>query len=113
MDQVHAREILQRLQAQQTAGRQPVVLDVREPWEVALASVQAHGVPVTCIPMQQVPNRLEELPSDQPVWVLCHHGMRSAQVASFLERCGFSEVYNVAGGIDAWALDVDPQVPRY
>ncbi|HEX7441134.1 MAG TPA: rhodanese-like domain-containing protein, partial [Caldimonas sp.] len=44
---------------------------------------------------------------------ICHHGARSAQVVAFLERQGFESVYNLAGGIDAWSLQVDPEVPRY
>lgn len=113
MDQVPAHEVPARLRDQQATGQHPVLLDVREPWEVALAAAQVEGLTVTCIPMHEVPARLDELPANQPVWVLCHHGMRSAQVAGFLERRGFAQVHNVAGGIDAWSLDVDPQVPRY
>jgi rhodanese-related sulfurtransferase len=113
MEQVPARDVPSRLQAQQAAGQQPVLLDVREPWEVALARPQGEPLPLRCIPMQQVPGRLAELDTGQPVWVLCHHGMRSAQVGLFLEHHGFEQVFNVAGGIDAWAADVDPSVPRY
>lgn len=103
----------ERLRAQQAEGQHPLLLDVREPWEVALAGVAAGTLPLACIPMNEVPGRLDELDPAQPVWVLCHHGMRSAQVAGFLERRGFAQVFNVAGGIDAWSLDVDRQVPRY
>jgi rhodanese-related sulfurtransferase len=113
MEQVPARDVPTRLQAQQADGQQPVLLDVREAWEVALARTQDHPLPPRCIPMHEVPGRLAELDAGQPVWVLCHHGMRSAQVALFLERHGFEQVFNVAGGIDAWAVDVDPRVPRY
>lgn len=113
MQQVAARDVPTHLQAQVAQGRQPVVLDVREPWEVATASVQATPATLVCIPMNEVPARLDSLDPAQPVWVLCHHGMRSAQVAGFLERRGFAEVYNVAGGIEAWSCDVDRLVPRY
>ena len=113
MQQVAAQDVPAQLQAQAAQGRQPVMLDVREPWEVATASVLGAPASLVCIPMNEVPARLDELDATQPVWVLCHHGMRSAQVAGFLMRRGFAEVYNVAGGIEAWSCTVDRQVPRY
>ena len=87
----------------------PVVLDVREPWELALASLDA----TLNIPMGQVPDRLEELDPSQATVVMCHHGNRSRQVAIFLTHRGFTRVINLAGGIDAWSVEVDPTVPRY
>ena len=63
--------------------------------------------------MHTVPPRLHELDPQRPVAVLCHHGGRSMQVAMFLARHGFARVANVAGGIDAWALQLDPTLPRY
>lgn len=95
------------------AGRPATLLDVREPWEVEVASLQVEGLTLRHIPMGQIPARLGELDPTQPVVCLCHHGMRSAQVAAFLERQGFALVYNLAGGIDAWSATVDPRVPRY
>jgi len=91
----------------------PLLLDVREPWEVAVAALQLTGVPALHLPMGQIPQRLAELDPAQPILVICHHGMRSAQVVAFLERQGFDAVYNLAGGIDAWSTLVDPSVPRY
>ena len=90
-----------------------VVLDVREPWELQTASVQADGFELLAIPMNTVPGRLAELPADRPVAVLCHHGGRSQQVARFLEQQGYTRVANIAGGIDAWSQEIDPGVPRY
>jgi rhodanese-related sulfurtransferase len=87
----------------------PVVLDVREPWEVATASLPGS----LAIPMREIPGRLAELPAQRPIVCLCHHGMRSAQVGMFLERQGFDSVINLTGGIDAWSRDVDPSVPTY
>lgn len=113
MQQIPAQDVPVRLGAQQAEGRRPVLLDVREPWEVATARATVAAGTLLCIPMNDVPARLAELDPTEPVWVLCHHGMRSAQVAHFLERRGFAEVYNVAGGIEAWSREVDPQVPRY
>jgi rhodanese-related sulfurtransferase len=63
--------------------------------------------------MHLVPLRLAEIPRSQPVACICHHGARSAQVVAFLLRQGFDGVYNLAGGIDAWSIHVDPSVPRY
>ena len=87
----------------------PVVLDVREPWEVATASLAGS----VAIPMHEITTRLSELSDTRPIVCLCHHGMRSLQVAMFLERNGFETVYNLAGGINAWSFDVDPTVPTY
>jgi rhodanese-related sulfurtransferase len=95
------------------AGRQPLVLDVREPLELQAASLRPAGFDLVHIPMSQLASRLSELDPARPVACLCHHGMRSQQVAMYLERNGFDEVANLAGGIDAWSLERDPQVPRY
>ena len=91
----------------------PLVLDVREPWEVAFAPLAPAGADVRHIPMGELPARLAELDADRPVVCVCHHGVRSAHVAAFLDRAGFGTVYNLAGGIDAWSRDVDPGVARY
>ena len=98
------------------ATRPPVVLDVREPWEIAAASIREDGFTVLCIPMREIPARLAELRAAHgadPLACLCHHGMRSLQVASYLAQSGFGDVVNLHGGIDAWSQQVDPSVPRY
>ncbi len=87
-----------------------VLLDVREPWEVQLAAVNR---PFVAMPMQSIPARLSELPTSGPIVCLCHHGMRSQQVASFLVRQGFEQVFNLEGGIDAWSQTVDASVVSY
>lgn len=87
----------------------PQLLDVREPWEVALGALPGS----VAIPMAQVPARLHELDARRPVVCICHHGVRSMQVAIFLRRQGFADVSNLAGGIDAWAREVDPAFPTY
>jgi rhodanese-related sulfurtransferase len=100
--------------ARDAEGGPPLLLlDVRESWEVALASIRLEGAACARIPMGSVPGRLDTLDPAQPVVCICHHGARSAQVVAFLERQGFESVYNLAGGIDAWSLQVDPEVPRY
>ena len=98
----------------QAARASPLVfLDVREPWEVALAAIDVPGATTRFVPMREVPARVGELDPAQPVVCICHHGARSAQVVAFLERTGFASAYNLAGGIDAWSREVDPGVARY
>jgi rhodanese-related sulfurtransferase len=87
----------------------PVLLDVREPWEVATA----HIAGCVEIPMRDIPARSEELDDEAQVVCICHHGARSANVGMFLEGRGFKQVFNLQGGIDAWSRQVDPTVPLY
>jgi rhodanese-related sulfurtransferase len=111
MQQVQVRA-LSALLKQWPGPRPPVLLDVREPWEVALARLDLDGTPTVCIPMAEIVARVAELDPEVPVFALCHHGMRSQQVATFLEHQGYTS-FNVSGGIDAWSLEVDARVPRY
>lgn len=85
-----------------------ILLDVREPFEIAAARVEG----ALHIPMRELPARVAELPRDKPILVLCHSGARSQRVANWLIPQGF-DASNVAGGIDAWADEVDPSVPKY
>jgi rhodanese-related sulfurtransferase len=95
------------------AAEGALLLDVREPWEVDTASIRLPGVPHKHMPIRTLPERLGELDPAQSIVCICHHGVRSLQVVAFLERQGFESVYNLAGGIDAWSVEVDPTVPRY
>ncbi len=95
------------------ADGEAVVLDVREPSELQIASVKADGFKLMTIPMGVIPPRLAELDPEQPIACLCHHGGRSMQVAAFLQARGFSHVTNIAGGINAWSAELDPTIPRY
>ncbi len=90
-----------------------LLLDVREPWETALARIALPNARALDMPMHTVPARLAELDRAQPVVCICHHGARSAQVVAFLVRQGFEQVYNLAGGVHAWSQRVDPRVPMY
>jgi rhodanese-related sulfurtransferase len=90
-------------------GDKAVLLDVREPWEY----VQVHIEGSRHIPMGQIPERLGELDPKARYVVICHHGSRSQQVASFLASKGYGQVANLAGGIDAWSEVVDPNLARY
>lgn len=96
----------------QNADAAPVLLDVREPWELQTASVAPQGFTLLAIPMNEIPGRLAELNDGQRIACLCHHGARSQRVAAFLNQNGFDQLANVAGGIDAWSSH-DPSVPRY
>ncbi len=95
------------------ASATPVLLDVREPWEVELGTIRVPGSTTLAWPMNSIPARLAELDPAQPIVCICHHGMRSAQVVAFLERQGYEAVYNLAGGTDAWSHQVDATLPRY
>jgi len=90
-----------------------LILDVREPWEAGLAALALPGVASRNIPLAGIPDAIDELDPAQSIVCICHHGVRSLQAVAFLERQGFESVYNLAGGIDAWSLQVDPRVPRY
>ena len=85
------------------------LVDVRPPEERALAAVPE---PVAALEDGGL-ERLLALPKDRPLAFLCHHGVRSAQAAEYFRAHGFGETYNVEGGIEAWALEVDADVPRY
>ena len=110
--QVRPRELAQWLQSVRPHG-EPVVLDVREPYELQTASVTADGFTLVTIPMGVIPPRLSELDPQRPIACLCHHGGRSMQVAHFLESRGFAHVANIAGGINAWSAELDPSIARY
>ena len=111
MKQLSGRELLEMSNA--PSGATTLLLDVREPWEFELAAIRIDSCRTVHIPMNSIPERLNEIDSSQPVVCICHHGARSAQVVTFLERHGFETVYNLAGGIDAWSQQVDASVPRY
>ena len=87
----------------------PVVLDVRQPWEYAIASIPGSQL----IPLNELPARLAELPRHRSLVTVCHHGARSLGARELLLRAGFPAVRSLAGGVDAWAEDVDPAMRRY
>lgn len=106
------QEWLSQCAAEDSQSR-PIVLDVREPWEVQVAAVKPDGFDLVHMPMASIPARLNELVRERPIACLCHHGGRSAQVAFFLQNQGFDHVVNINGGIHLWSQEVDPSVPRY
>ena len=104
---------VQDLRAHSATHLDSLLLDVREPWEVALAAIHIDGVESLHVPMNELPARLPELDPARPIVCICHHGVRSAQVVAFLQRQGFDSAYTLAGGIDAWSAVVDASVPSY
>jgi rhodanese-related sulfurtransferase len=94
-------------------GQAPLLLDVREAWELQTARLDLPGATTLHMPMHSLPARRAELAAAQPVLVLCHHGARSLQCVAYLQQQGHTAVYNIAGGIDAWSREVDASVPRY
>lgn len=93
-------------------SKEAVLIDVREPAEYAIAHIDGARL----IPMQYVPaelQKLDELADECTLLVLCHHGVRSLQVAAWLRERGIEKAYSVAGGIDRWSQEIDPSVPRY
>lgn len=109
---VHPADFAAWLQSA-SAVAPPVVLDVREPHELQRAALHPQGFVLHCIPMGELAQRVSELDPEQPIACLCHHGVRSMQVAHFLIHHGFRHVANITGGIDAWATQLDPNLPRY
>ncbi len=87
----------------------PLVLDVREAWEVAICALPNS----LNIPLGSIPARFEEIPEDRQVVALCHHGMRSLQATRWLRGRGFDNVVNLQGGVDAWSRLIDPSLPTY
>ncbi len=91
------------------ARPRPLLLDVRENWEFETCKIDGS----VQIPMNSIPARMQELDDDAEIVCICHHGARSANVAAFLERNGFTSVTNLTGGVHAWAVQVDSAMPKY
>ncbi len=98
------RELVEKL----SSGSDPVLLDVREPWEYERARIWGS----TFVPLADLPERLQELDRGAETVVICHHGLRSAHATRFLDRSGFQNAYNLEGGLDAYSA-LDDSVPRY
>lgn len=107
MQQVRARQLADWLADESRPA--PVLLDVREAAELEICQIEGSQH----IPMHLIPMRCGEIDSGRDVVVICHHGGRSMQVAMFLEHNGFSAVFNLMGGVEAWAGEVDPGMRRY
>ena len=103
--QLSAAELKNKIQQGETL----FLLDVREPHEFQYAHI-ANSV---LVPLNQIPQRLDELDPQQEIVVICHHGMRSQQAANYLAGSGYTNIANLAGGIDAWSCTCDSSVRRY
>ena len=92
-------------------GHAVCLVDVRQLWENQLAKLPES----VHIPLNDLPVRAAEItpPATTMIVVYCHHGVRSLSAANYLVRLGFNNVRSLAGGIDAWACEIDPAVPRY
>ena len=97
------------LKRRMDAGEPFELIDVREPFEYEIARIDG----ATLIPLGEIFERLDELSGEQPIVVHCHSGKRSAQAVGLLQQHGFTKVYNLEGGIDAWSDQIDPNVPKY
>ena len=82
---------------------------MREPFEYEIARIDGAKL----IPLGEIGDRVDELQRGEPIVVHCHSGQRSAQAVRLLQQQGFSNVYNLDGGIDAWSDQIDPNVPKY
>lgn len=98
-----------QLNAWREQGVEHELIDVREPQELQICGIEGAEL----IPMGDVPHRIKDLDADRLFVVHCHHGGRSAQVVQYMRANGFGRVTNLAGGIEAWSLEIDPAVPRY
>jgi rhodanese-related sulfurtransferase len=99
----------QDLKARIDRNDRPVLVDVREDWETKLCRLEN----AVHIPIEELELRAEELNPADDIVVYCHHGVRSAAVADYLRRLGFTRVRNLSGGLDAWARSVEPTMRRY
>jgi rhodanese-related sulfurtransferase len=91
------------------AGEKLLLVDVREPWEYEVCRIEGAKL----IPMQKIPANLQSLDVEEPVICYCHHGMRSLDVAVWLQKQGVESARSLTGGIDKWSAEIDPKVPLY
>jgi adenylyltransferase/sulfurtransferase len=97
------------LAAMIAAGTPMQLVDIREPWEAAIVSLDGSEL----IPLGMLGHSLDRLREDVPVVLYCHHGVRSAQALAALRGLGHDNVLHLGGGIEAWADDIDPSLARY
>ncbi len=104
-ESITPKQLAERLKT----GEKLRLIDVREPQEYAVARIDAAEL----LPLTRFNEWIETLEPEQEIVVMCHHGIRSANVCMFLVRNGFEKVFNLEGGIDSWSLEVDENTPRY
>lgn len=98
-----------RLEEMLRGGAAPRLIDVRDPWEFDICRISG----AENIPMGELLGKLDSLDPNDALVVICHHGVRSQQVAAYLESMGFTKIMNLEGGVDAWSRQVDPEMPQY
>lgn len=106
MRQYSPQQVLELLQQD---GPKPILLDVREPFEVEICAIEGS----INIPLHQIPEAVAELDPEQEYVLICHHGMRSQRAGMIMAAQGFDKLINLVGGIDAWACNVDSGMKRY
>ena len=92
-----------------TCNEQPLLLDVRQPWEFDVCKIENSVL----IPMAKIPSEIESLDSNRETVVICHHGIRSRRVGYYLEQAGFNNIINLSGGVSQWAKTVDSRMATY
>jgi len=103
--EISPRELAEQLKS----DTPPLLIDVREPSEYDYCRIEGAQLK----PMGDLMTWINELDKEAAIVCQCHTGVRSLQVARYLQRLGFKKVFNLRGGIDAWSVQVDPNVPRY
>lgn len=106
MQQLNPQQLVEHIES---CEKKPLLIDVREESEVAICVIDGS----TNIPLQQLPSALDLLDPDQEYVLICHHGIRSQRACDFLYTNGFTRLINLAGGIDAWASDIAPEMQCY
>jgi rhodanese-related sulfurtransferase len=107
MHHITATQLAEKIQQEENTSF--LLLDVRQPWEFDTCHIPGSR----SLPMDQIPTQLHTLDPQIPVICICHHGMRSRQVAHYLEDQGFEHITNLTGGVHAWSQEVDPNMPTY
>lgn len=105
LPEISPQELKQRLDANESV----LLLDVREQIEYDIVHLEGARL----IPINTLPNHIDSLPPDQEIIVYCHHGQRSLYATAYLQQNGFADTKNLIGGIDQWAAEIDPTLPRY
>ena len=103
VSEIAPRDLRERL-----ARQEVILIDVREPWEAEICSIEG-GI---LVPMRSLPQRLQEIPENKPVALYCHHGVRSLMAAGFMAQHGY-DALSLAGGIARWAEEIEPDMARY
>ena len=108
MNHLSPKELEERLQR----GEQLMLLDVRLPEEYQICNL-SHKANTMLAPLNNLPGCLQHIPKDKPLVAYCHHGIRSQYAIQYLQQQGYTDLYNLAGGIQAWAEEVEPDMEQY